>query len=786
MVTPKAKSGSERRLPRRRAVLYGLLLLLVILLGGSLAVAPLLLPVLMRPAIEAAAAGLGIGDVRFHVAHVGWRSATLTGVSLGDPEAGPGASIEAVRIVYSPRMLLGGRIGALTLERPTVAAAYGDGGLDLGPLAPLLDAGSQGGDAPGKAPVGAVRIAAGRAILHTPDGPLEAGLDGDVRLLAEGSHKGEVAVVLSGLADGTMTLAWTAERGAARLHARNLTLSASIAGSEASLREATLEVSRAGSDAAMHLAGPVELAFETGPVAAASFELDLSGHAAPEAGTAELALAACMPVRLVPRAGTGVEAEGIEICPAGEAPIAAIDATPQGAAVTARLRVPGFAVAADGLLAGTMPEMDVSASAGVGPTLVTARLGGGRITLPGQAVRLEGLDARVSAVPGEGGGEIAKLVVSRLMVTDLAEAVRFAPAVLSGTVGLARDGADMVLSGPVTVAMPGGVRLASGQLRHDIASGEGHLEMETGRLAFAPDGLQPQAVAPALAGVVAAVTGTASISGRLAWSSAGPGASSGVVDLTGIGLQAAAARFGDVSGRIRFSSLWPVRTDGPQTVRIGVLDAGMPLTGGTASVEISGRNEVVIRNAEWPFAGGALVVTSEALRPGADVQRAELEAMRIDLAQFLALVDLEGLTGTGMLAGRVPVEIRDGSVFVNAAVLEAEPGGVINYRSASAQAAGDTAEGASLAFQALENFRFRVLRVEVDGPVDGDLVIRVELEGSNPEVYEGYPIKLNIRTEGAFMDLMRRGTVGFRPLDVISGEEDLRGIDVERVDPGAP
>ena len=71
---------------------------------------------------------------------------------------------------------------------------------------------------------------------------------------------------------------------------------------------------------------------------------------------------------------------------------------------------------------------------------------------------------------------------------------------------------------------------------------------------------------------------------------------------------------------------------------------------------------------------------------------------------------------------------------------------------------GETA----LLSKALEDFRYQGLDIDVDGKVYGELNIRMHIRGSNPELYDGYPIELNVGLEGALGKLLQQGLVGYR------------------------
>ncbi len=644
---------------------------------------------------------------------------------------------------------------------------------------------------------GDVRTATG--VVRTPDGDIDVtasgrvtlGADdtsGDMALMFDGAVlRGDVQVTVarnSGVWSGTfasdtLASAHPALRGA--VSARQMQATAQMTLDGAVSGTVTADVTYAADGQAGGQAGL--------PVSAISTSVPVRFDYQPERGVLAVYLTACMPVSVTPAAGAGWQVGDTRLCAAGDRALvtAMVGDASAGIDVVSRFTMPATKLGVAGLVDGTAPAIDATVTGStVQAPRVALTLRGGDLLLREQSIAVSDIAGRLSYVAGQ-TGQVARLDVGSALIRDLAAAQRFAPVTARADLSVDVLGEDTplegVVSGPFSVATPKGVPLASGTVRHELATGKGRADFATGTQVFAEKGLQPQALAPVLRGVVAVVSGTASAQGTLNWTRAGIAASSAQVTMAQLGFQAPVARFDGVSGTLAFSSLVPVRTDGPQKIILGVIDPGLPLEGGEAMVEVRGGGEVVIENANWPFAGGQLVLTSGALNTQEDIQYAELSALQLDLAQLLTLIDLEGLSGAGVLEGAVPIEIRDASVYVVNAQLAAQPGGVIRYVSATADAAGQVAEGANIAFQALENFQFEVLSVDLDGPVDGDLTARIVLKGANPELLEGYPVHLTITTQGAFMDLLRRGTVGFRALDVVTGKEDLGGIDVERVDP---
>jgi hypothetical protein len=83
---------------------------------------------------------------------------------------------------------------------------------------------------------------------------------------------------------------------------------------------------------------------------------------------------------------------------------------------------------------------------------------------------------------------------------------------------------------------------------------------------------------------------------------------------------------------------------------------------------------------------------------------------------------------------------------------------VLRYRAAEPppMLAGQ-GQGVELLFTALADFRYQSLTAIVRGYLDADLTVELQLRGSNPELYEGYPIELNVNLEAPIMPLALAG-----------------------------
>jgi hypothetical protein len=140
-----------------------------------------------------------------------------------------------------------------------------------------------------------------------------------------------------------------------------------------------------------------------------------------------------------------------------------------------------------------------------------------------------------------------------------------------------------------------------------------------------------------------------------------------------------------------------------------------------------------------------------------------LTAERLKLNEIFALAQLDGLTGEGTMHGTLPIKIAGTEAVIEHGELVSDGPGWVRYRPDQAPAALQAGgENVNLLLQALQNFRYKELRLTIDGRTDGDMDVGLHIAGANPDLYDGYPIEFNLNLEGALADVVRKGLTGYQ------------------------
>lgn len=322
--------------------------------------------------------------------------------------------------------------------------------------------------------------------------------------------------------------------------------------------------------------------------------------------------------------------------------------------------------------------------------------------------------------------------ISAVTLTQNVPAPHLAPISAAGSARLA----DEKVTFEYTAATDNGRAIGGGEGRHDVRRGVGTLSYRSGALVFTPRKLQPAEIVSALTGIVSGATGAAAAEATFAWGrKPSDFKSSGVLrlqDMSFIGPGRAVNRTTGVSGEIILESLTPLKSRGAQKILVSAVDMdALKLADGEIDYELPGDGTMRIASATFPWFGGRLgAYEATAALDGAAVDTA-LRAENVDLAQLLDYLRVEGLSGEGVIEGRLPLKIVNGKARIVNGVFSAKGPGVIRYVGKAGEAASGANKQAKLAFDILRDLHFDELTAAIDGPLDGELKFNIVFKGAN-------------------------------------------------------
>ncbi len=303
-----------------------------------------------------------------------------------------------------------------------------------------------------------------------------------------------------------------------------------------------------------------------------------------------------------------------------------------------------------------------------------------------------------------------------------------APVLAAGEASL--EGGEALFA--YTLTTPEGYRLGRGEGVHAMLTATGETAFSLGSLVFTPGALQPNRISPALKGIVDAAEGGMDGTVRFAWSPDGvtSGADFQFNEISFAGPTRAVTRTSGLNGSVQLTDLLPLKTEGLQTITVNAVDMdALQLEQGAITFEMPGDNSIHLAQAEFPWFGGTLgVYDARAAFSGEAV--IPLRADKTDLAKLLDYVEVEGLSGEGILSGELPILFEEGRARIENGYFQSEGPGVLRYVGKGTDAASERNENADIAFDLLRDFRYQSMRVEISGPLDGDLDFVVDLEGA--------------------------------------------------------
>ena len=466
--------------------------------------------------------------------------------------------------------------------------------------------------------------------------------------------------------------------------------------------------------------------------------------------------------RLTVRAGeggrlvaAGVEAAGVrttdgfqlDFLPGEEPLFAGSFGGPEGVtgAAALRLALPRTALAiASGegapiAVGATIPDLRLALSL---PDLaLEATVAGGHIRLPAEEIVLDQVAGGVHATLDAAASLEATIHVARLSHT--AEPAIFAPLYLSGTASGPPGALAFDLRATGLVGVPD-ARL-TGALD---GAGGGHAEVSLDAIVFEPEGRQPRQLFPLFGHTVNKVGGVLDLSGTIDWGEGSPPAALDLL-LEDISFVMATGKVERLNGVVRIDGLMPLSTPPSQQLAAALIDIGLPLTQGIANVQLRPDGQVHIEEATWSLAEGRLRIEDVTLDPLDPHVTFDIAVEGLDLSSIANFATIEGLNGSGLLGGTIPVVLDDTGVVVRDGRLESRGPGSIRYKPEELPAMlRDGGDAVSIVFTVIQNFRFEKLVIELDGRPEENMTIVSRIVGGNPDYLSGHAVDLNLTLSG--------------------------------------
>lgn len=198
-----------------------------------------------------------------------------------------------------------------------------------------------------------------------------------------------------------------------------------------------------------------------------------------------------------------------------------------------------------------------------------------------------------------------------------------------------------------------------------------------------------------------------------------------------------------------------------QAVKLASLDTGTPITDISVQADMlwpqAGSPRLRFADLAMHVLGGKMSSQRIELDLGREQNPFSLQVSGVDVQELLKLEEKQGLFGTGIIDGELPLLLTAEGISMQKGQLVArKPGGKLRYSAnEGVHSMAKTNPSVQLLLTAMKDFSYEVLEADVDYSPDGLLKMKVRLEGSNPELEGGRPVHLNVTVEDNILQLLR-------------------------------
>jgi hypothetical protein len=149
----------------------------------------------------------------------------------------------------------------------------------------------------------------------------------------------------------------------------------------------------------------------------------------------------------------------------------------------------------------------------------------------------------------------------------------------------------------------------------------------------------------------------------------------------------------------------------------------------------------------------------------------DIQVEQVDLADLMSTLTGDRIQARGLVSGHVPLSIKpDGGISVDGGNLGAEGPGTIIMPPETIPANN---EKVNLVKDIMEDLHYEVLNISAEPDGNGGLAIKLTVEGKNPKVLDGHPVKLNINLTGNLVEFFEQNLMLLtKPETLLKREQD--------------
>ncbi|MCG8490331.1 MAG: YdbH domain-containing protein [Sneathiellales bacterium] len=284
---------------------------------------------------------------------------------------------------------------------------------------------------------------------------------------------------------------------------------------------------------------------------------------------------------------------------------------------------------------------------------------------------------------------------------------------------------------------------------HDIGKSEGIAYLKGEEITFEPDGNQLSDFIH-MQGEKIELVGAIKAASTIKWSKSGV-KSSAMIDVMDLDIASDTASVKGLRGQVKIDELLPLTIKEGQRIEADAIQTAITLDDPEILFRIKtkkGNPVLYLDRFSLQMIGGKADIENAVIDTGRDTNRIDVNLKNLDLEKLMALGEIEDVSASGTLNGRLPIQFEKDTILIDTGFLETAGPGILQLKSESArQALAGGGKQTKLLFDILENFHYSELGIQVKKLATGEDTVTLKTKGANPDVENNRAVILNINIE---------------------------------------